>query len=218
MKEEESSSTLVLEWKKVEENVKFSLGTIVLRLSPENGLKRILENCSLSFKSLYSALENNKEECVELRKRQETLQSHLEQCTSLKDNLQTELLAKFVLVINEKKAKIRSLQEQLSYFRNKTPSSNTTSKNDEETPRANTATTVNISRKTKKLKIDSDDDLDTILPKRNRYVKKQAVAVAVSPTKTKQIESVSPVKFPSDANATTSSDSTVDVNELIEEI
>ena len=207
----------MLEWKKVHENIKFSLGTISFKQSIDSSdsLKKFLITCVSNFKFLFCALENNKKDCCELRKANQALVTDLEKCTQLKNNLQTELMSKFVLVINEKKEKIRSLQKQLSYKSNfivETKKVNDTNKD------IVSLTTVKDSHKSNNLKSDLDEDIEPIVPKRKRYATKDPVAVSVSPVKAKELASVSPVKFPSDANATTSSDSTVDINELLEDV
>ena len=207
----------------MQNDVKFSLGTLTLHkvADSKSAMRDILLSCSKSLKCLKNSLESSQLVNENLQKDNQLLLDNLEKCSKLKEDLENELLAKFVLVVNEKKAKIRSLQKQLS----ETPvTSDTVRKNDDGSkPLASndaelpTCSDNLCASKSEKLELGDSLDGDSIFPKRKRVRKKQPLTISMSPVKTKEIHPISPVKFPSDFNAT-SSDSTVDVNELLEEL
>ena len=150
---------------------------------------------------------------MKLEKQYNDLVVDLKACVKLKETLETELLSKFVLVLNEKKAKIRSLKEQLL---NCASEDNDLLKR--ENPEVQKTNCSDASTKSKPCKMNLDDSLDAepVLPKRKRLPAKP-ITISVSPVKTKVPTAVSTAKFPSDHNATTSCDSTIDINELLDD-
>ena len=216
-----TTDTLTLEWKRVQKDVKFCLGTFNFEKIDdcESAIRSILSACCKSLKSYSSSLDLSKKNNDILTKEFEVLQNDMKKCVALKENLENELLAKFVLIINEKKAKIRSLQKRLENcepIKVAEGSSN---------PPVKTISEVNLlpqkesipSSKAQKLKLEDSFDGGPVIPKRKRTTNKQPLTLSISPAKKTKDTPVSPVKFPSDCTGS-SSDSTVDVNDLLEEI
>lgn len=109
-------STLELTWKKhiVSDNIKFLLGSVIMNLCKDQGATTLLDFA-------VSALEEKRQENGDLQKENTRLSSErrgalarLEKCVNLKDDIEKDLFGKFKVVLNEKKAKIRHLMEQLN--------------------------------------------------------------------------------------------------------
>ena len=105
-----------LTWKKhiLTNNVKFLLGSVTLNISQEQGPIRLLDFA-------VSELEENQQEVGNLQKENHRLASEwqgaltrLDKCANLQEDIEKDLLSKFKGVLNEKKAKIRRLMEQLN--------------------------------------------------------------------------------------------------------
>lgn len=104
-----------LTWKKhiLTNNVKFLLGSVTLNVCHEQGATGLLDFA-------VSALEKNRQEIGDLQKENVRLSSErqgalsrLEKCANLQDDIEKDLYGRFKVVLNEKKAKIRRLMEQL---------------------------------------------------------------------------------------------------------
>ena len=112
-----SSGSLELVWKKhlLSENIKFQLGVVTLDPQLGEQVHRQLLGFAIdsmtSLREEISGLQVEKERLV--RERQTALE-RLEKCVSLKEDTEHDLYRKFKLVLNDKKAKIRRLMEQLS--------------------------------------------------------------------------------------------------------
>jgi len=109
----DSSGDLVFAWKNhiVEENVKFQIGSVTLHQSSatvSSMLEFAVENIS-GLKEEISALTKKVET---LKKEKSRALEKLEQCATLKEDLESDLYGKFKLVLNDKKAKIRVLSDQ----------------------------------------------------------------------------------------------------------
>ena len=105
-----------LTWKKhiLTNNVKFLLGSVTLNICREQGAIGLLDFA-------VSALEQNQQDIGDLQKENHRLASErqgaltrLEKCANLQEDIEKDLFGKFKVVLNEKKAKIRRLMEQLS--------------------------------------------------------------------------------------------------------
>ena len=105
-----------LTWKKhiLTNNVKFLLGSVTLNICREQGAIKLLDFA-------VSALEQNQQDIGDLQKENHRLASErqgaltrLEKCANLQEDIEKDLFGKFKVVLNEKKAKIRRLMEQLS--------------------------------------------------------------------------------------------------------
>ena len=110
------SGQMELTWKKhiLADNVKFLLGSVTLNLCRDQGATRLLDFA-------VSALEENQQDIGDLQKENMRLSSErqgalsrLEKCANLQEDIEKDLFGKFKVVLNEKKAKIRQLMEQLS--------------------------------------------------------------------------------------------------------
>ena len=110
------SGSLELVWKKhlLSENIKFQLGVVTLDPQPGEQVHRQLLGFATdritSLRGEISGLQVEKERLV--RERQTALE-RLEKCVSLKEDTEHDLYRKFKVVLNDKKAKIRRLMEQL---------------------------------------------------------------------------------------------------------
>ena len=181
-----------------------------------SAISNILSSCCKSLQSFSNSLDTSRKNYENLNKKYETVQNDLKKCTDLKENLENELLAKFVLVVNEKKAKIRTLQKRLA---NCAPmetaeSSSVSADNANSEIKPKTRNENPVSPKAVRLILEDSFDGGPVIPKRKR-ANKQPLTLSVSPLKAKDTP-VSPVKFPSDC--ADSSDSTVDANELLEKL
>ena len=105
-----------LTWKKhiLTNNVKFLLGSVTLNISREWGYIPLLDFA-------VSALEENQQEITDFQKKTHRLASErqgaldrLDKCANLQQDIEKDLFGKFKVVLNEKKAKIRRLMEQLT--------------------------------------------------------------------------------------------------------
>ena len=219
----DSVSQVTLKWKRVQNDVKFCLGTFNFEKTEDftSAIKYILSTSCKNLNFISSSLEASKRDHDNLKKEYKTLQNDLKKCSTLKEELENELLAKFVLVINEKKAKIRALQEQLansipvkSHPLSSAQAKNLVSLSSKLQPGAENESAS--TSKAIKLKLEDSFEGGSVIPKRKRTANKQPLTFSVSPVKAKETP-VSPVRFPSDYTGS-SSDSTVDVNELIDEI
>ncbi|XP_054612839.1 DNA repair protein XRCC4 [Dunckerocampus dactyliophorus] len=107
------SAALTLAYDKVLKDISFRLGSVLLSPVPEpaEAVKRLLTH-SLERGS---ALEHQNQELEEqnrrLRQEHQRITAELKRYADGKADLEAELYSRFVLVLNEKKAKIRSLQE-----------------------------------------------------------------------------------------------------------
>lgn len=113
---QKKGSTLELTWKKhiLSDNVKFLLGSATLTLSRELVATKLLDFA-------VSALEDYQQEVGDLQKEKLRLASErqgalarLEKCANLQEDIEKDLFGKFSVVLNEKKAKIRRMMDQLS--------------------------------------------------------------------------------------------------------
>ena len=109
---------MALHWKRVSSDTKFRLGIIPLSYprDPNKSTRRFLSNCYRSSKNDKAAITDTEEKYSELLSKHEKLQLDLDACNSKKESMLAELVSKCVLVINEKKGKVRKLQEKLSVY------------------------------------------------------------------------------------------------------
>ncbi|KAJ8380625.1 hypothetical protein SKAU_G00014030 [Synaphobranchus kaupii] len=104
-----------LTYEKVQRDISFRLGTVELLPCPEpDGLIKELIGYGLQSSSeLRAKNQNLLEENRRLGLEQDRITTELERYVQGKESLERELYTRFVLVLNEKKAKIRQLQERL---------------------------------------------------------------------------------------------------------
>jgi len=109
----DSSGDLVFVWKKhiVAENVKFQIGSVTLQKSSPT-ISSMLEFAVENISGLKEEIGVLKKKVDNLKKEKSQALEKLEQCATLKEDLESDLYGKFKLVLNDKKAKIRLLSDQ----------------------------------------------------------------------------------------------------------
>ncbi|XP_065918999.1 DNA repair protein XRCC4-like [Dysidea avara] len=109
----DSSGDLVFAWKKhiVEENVKFQIGSVTLQQSSPT-ISSMLEFAVENISGLKEEISGLTKKVEILKKEKSRALEKLEQCATLKEDLESDLYGKFKLVLNDKKAKIRVLSDQ----------------------------------------------------------------------------------------------------------
>ncbi|KAF3701732.1 DNA repair protein XRCC4 X-ray repair cross-complementing protein 4 [Channa argus] len=107
------SSTVTLEYEKVQKDISFRLGSVLLKAVPQpaEAVTDLLIHSLQRGNTLEQHNQKLEEENQRLRKEHERITTELKRYAVGKEALEAELYSRFVLVLNEKKAKIRSLQE-----------------------------------------------------------------------------------------------------------
>ncbi|XP_067124133.1 DNA repair protein XRCC4-like [Centruroides vittatus] len=157
-----SGDHYVFEWKKLieEEEVRVLFGSVVLSVSDvKDVMKYILELFEININKLQSEVVQLQQQEMQLIEDKNETMALLEETTKWKKNLERELYSKFILVLNNKKEKIKELKCQQE---------ETTSKNDNNTGKCTKSTSENVSGEV------PNEELDTeLIPKRKgRYVRK----------------------------------------------
>ena len=94
--------------------LQFQLGSVTLEpKAPGASYQLILEHAVSTTQSLQQKIEDLEREKSRLASERQVALSLLDKCANLKEELEGELYGKFKIVLNEKKAKIRRLMEQL---------------------------------------------------------------------------------------------------------
>lgn len=111
-----SSATVTLAYEKVQKDISFRLGSVVLRAlsDPAEAVRELLIYSMDKGNSLDRHNRKLEQENQRLRQEHQRINAELKNYTSGKEDLEAELYSRFVLVLNEKKAKIRSLQQNLT--------------------------------------------------------------------------------------------------------
>ncbi|XP_051541467.1 DNA repair protein XRCC4-like isoform X2 [Myxocyprinus asiaticus] len=113
--ERPGSPLLQLSYEKMQSDISFRLGVVELQAVPEpTEVIRELISHGLELSTCLQAknqhlLEDNQK----LRREQEHITTEMEKYIQGKETLERDLYSRFVLVLNEKKAKIRALQERV---------------------------------------------------------------------------------------------------------
>ena len=109
-----SSNNLIFAWKKhvVSENVKFQIASVTLQQSSVT-ISSMLEFAVSSISSLKEDVSLLTKRVENLKKERSQALEKLEQCATLKEDIESDLYGKFKLVLNDKKAKIRLFNEQM---------------------------------------------------------------------------------------------------------
>ncbi|XP_029372445.1 DNA repair protein XRCC4 isoform X1 [Echeneis naucrates] len=109
-------STVTLSYEKVQKDISFRLGSVSLKADPEpaEAVRELLVHSLQMGNILEHQNQNLEEENHGLRQEQQRITADLKRYTRAKETLEAELYSRFVLVLNEKKAKIRSLQETVT--------------------------------------------------------------------------------------------------------
>uniref|UniRef100_A0A3Q0RIJ1 X-ray repair complementing defective repair in Chinese hamster cells 4 n=1 Tax=Amphilophus citrinellus TaxID=61819 RepID=A0A3Q0RIJ1_AMPCI len=110
------SSTLTLTYEKMQKDISFRLGSIVLKAVPDpaEAVRNLLTHSLQRGINLQHHNQRLKEENQSLRGEQQHITAELKRYVGGKEALEAELYSRFVLVLNEKKAKIRSLQQEVT--------------------------------------------------------------------------------------------------------
>ena len=107
---------LQLAWKKylITDNIKFQLGSVSLHpMAPEKAHSHLLKQAITSISGLQGQVKEVQVEKGRLESERRSVLNRHEKCVSLREDIEKDLYGKFKLVLNEKKAKIRRLMEQL---------------------------------------------------------------------------------------------------------
>ncbi|XP_015261316.1 PREDICTED: DNA repair protein XRCC4 [Gekko japonicus] len=114
-KGEASGECLNFSYEKNLKDVSFRLGSMDLQAvsSPAETIREMISYCLHSIMGLQTKNEDLRKENERLLSDVDDLQGQLLKCVEAKEELETELYKRFILVLNEKKAKIRSLQQCL---------------------------------------------------------------------------------------------------------
>ncbi|KAJ6669795.1 hypothetical protein lerEdw1_000344 [Lerista edwardsae] len=93
----------------------FKLGSLKLQKvsSPAEVVRELISYCLVSIEELHAKNEHLQKENDTLLSDLEEMQGRLQKCVEAKEQLEADLYQRFILVLNEKKAKIRSLQNSL---------------------------------------------------------------------------------------------------------
>ncbi|XP_046870828.1 DNA repair protein XRCC4 isoform X2 [Hypomesus transpacificus] len=198
------SSSRTLAYEKVESDIWIQLGSVSLRAHPEPLVE--VRALLAHFLQQTAALENHnqrlKEENHRFRQEQQHITTEMKRYVAEKVSLEGELYTRFVLVLNEKKAKIRSLQERIAALQENSPAQRRTSgrpseeeedyggstdEDPEESPAAGPAPTTsaaNTEVRSRSPLADSPSDLTDIAPCRKRRFRHQRPpdVVAKKPT------------------------------------
>uniref|UniRef100_A0A8C8RVA7 DNA repair protein XRCC4 n=1 Tax=Pelusios castaneus TaxID=367368 RepID=A0A8C8RVA7_9SAUR len=96
-------------------DVSFRLGSLKLQKdsSPAEVIKELICHCLDCIAELHAKTEHLQKENERLLSDWNDVQGQLEKCVEAKEELEADLYKRFVLVLNEKKAKIRNLQKLL---------------------------------------------------------------------------------------------------------
>lgn len=112
------SSTVTLSYEKVQKDISFSLGSVLLGPIPEpvEAVRELLIHSLERGNTLERHNQKLQKENQRLRQEQQRITAELKRYASGKEELEAELYSRFVLILNEKKAKIRSLQQTVTHL------------------------------------------------------------------------------------------------------
>ncbi|XP_063151524.1 DNA repair protein XRCC4 isoform X2 [Candoia aspera] len=96
-------------------DVTFKLGSLILQrvTDPPEVIRELISYCLDCIKELHAKNDHLQKENERLLSDLDDMQEQLQKCVEAKEELEADLYKRFVLVLNEKKAKIRSLQKCL---------------------------------------------------------------------------------------------------------
>uniref|UniRef100_H3D7S8 X-ray repair complementing defective repair in Chinese hamster cells 4 n=1 Tax=Tetraodon nigroviridis TaxID=99883 RepID=H3D7S8_TETNG len=112
----DSSSAVTLAYEKVQRDISFRLGSVLLNAVPEpaEAVRQLLVHGLRRGNALERHNHKLEEENQRLSQEHQRITAELKHYADDKEALETELYSRFVLVLNEKKAKIRSLQQRIT--------------------------------------------------------------------------------------------------------
>lgn len=111
-----NDASVSLAFEKVQDNISFRLGTVALTAlsDPAEAVRDLLIYSMKKGNSLERQNDKLEEQNQRLRQEHQRITTQLRKYSKGKEALETELYSRFVLVLNEKKGKIRSLQQTLN--------------------------------------------------------------------------------------------------------
>ncbi|XP_019372472.1 PREDICTED: DNA repair protein XRCC4 [Gavialis gangeticus] len=114
-KDEENADYFHFSYEKNLKDVSFRLGSLKLQKvsAPAEVIQELISYCLDCIARLHAKNEHLQKENERLRSDWNDVQGRLEICVEAKEELETDLYQRFVLVLNEKKAKIKNLQKLL---------------------------------------------------------------------------------------------------------
>uniref|UniRef100_A0A8D0BHA5 DNA repair protein XRCC4 n=1 Tax=Salvator merianae TaxID=96440 RepID=A0A8D0BHA5_SALMN len=114
-KQEVNKECIMFSFEKNLKDVSFRLGSVILQKvsGPTEVISELISYCLDCVAELRDKNEHLQKENERLLNDLEDIQEQLQKCVERKEELEADLYKKFVLVLNEKKAKIRSLQKCL---------------------------------------------------------------------------------------------------------
>lgn len=114
-KEGINGEDLSFSYEKNLKDVSFKLGSLKLQKvsSPSEVIRELITYCLNCIVELHAKNEHLEKENDRLLSDLEDMQGQLQKCVEAKEGLEADLYQRFILVLNEKKAKIRSLQNSL---------------------------------------------------------------------------------------------------------
>ncbi|XP_034048278.1 DNA repair protein XRCC4 isoform X2 [Thalassophryne amazonica] len=112
------NSAVTLAYEKVQKDISFRLGSVLLNADPGPAevVRELLIHSLQRGNKLQRHNQKLEEQYQKLRQEQERIIAELKDYAGVKEALEAELFSRFVLVLNEKKAKIRSLQNTISHL------------------------------------------------------------------------------------------------------
>lgn len=112
------SSSRTLAYEKVQSDIWIQLGSVLLRAHPEplEEVRALLAHFLVQTTDLENHNHKLKEDNHRFRQEQQHITAEMKRYVAEKESLEAELYSRFVLVLNEKKAKIRSLQERITHL------------------------------------------------------------------------------------------------------
>nr|CAB3267804.1 DNA repair protein XRCC4-like [Phallusia mammillata] len=215
-----ADGTLEFKWKTVQKDIKFCLGSILIeKVETGNGIMGMLTSASQELRMWKSMVFSTNEECTAIKKKYLQTVDLLSECTKLKQDQENELLTKFVLVINEKKAKIRKILKQNELYVDtiKQLQKQINSQPEVETQPSTSKQAVTLKNIREMSSSSETDDSYPIILKHKKPLLPPPKILPTSPIKPKDM----PIEIPtglSDVAVTTSSDSTVDINDMIDDM
>uniref|UniRef100_A0A671X8Z0 X-ray repair complementing defective repair in Chinese hamster cells 4 n=1 Tax=Sparus aurata TaxID=8175 RepID=A0A671X8Z0_SPAAU len=127
------SSTVTLAYEKVQKDISFRLGSVLLKavLEPAEAVRELLIHSLQRGNTLEHSNQKLEEENQRLSREQQRITTELKRYAGGKEDLEAELYSRFVVVLNEKKAKIRSLQETITNLKETSCRSSNGQKNED---------------------------------------------------------------------------------------
>ncbi|XP_070599176.1 DNA repair protein XRCC4 isoform X2 [Erythrolamprus reginae] len=114
-KKEINGESIHFSYEKNLKDVTFRLGSLILQKVTKSSevIRELITYCLDCVKELHAKNDHLQKENQRLLTDLDDMQEQLQKCVEAKEELETDLYKRFVLVLNEKKAKIRSLQKHL---------------------------------------------------------------------------------------------------------